>query len=73
MPRPVSSSSLNLDLRERRPGSAVNLRTARAALGSLLVVWVGWLLLAMARMPDRFVMPPRSVHLTRQIVSLLTG
>jgi hypothetical protein len=51
----------------------VNLRTARAALGSLLVVWVGWLLLAMARMPDRFVMPPRSVHLTRQIVSLLTG
>jgi hypothetical protein len=54
-------------------GHAVNLRTTRTAVGSLLVVSAGWLLLATIWAHQPFIVSPQPGHLARQLVSMLLG
>jgi hypothetical protein len=51
----------------------MNLGTTRTAVGSLLALWVGWLLLAIALAHQPFIVSPQPVHLTRQVMSMFTG
>jgi len=51
----------------------VNLRTTRTAVGSILALWVTWLLLAIALAHQPFIVSPQPVHFTRQVMLMLTG
>ena len=51
----------------------MNARTSRAALGSLLVMWVGWMLFAATWPAEPFLVSPQTAHLAHLIAAMLTG